>query len=325
MTVAAVIAIGGYALAGGAALHAQQGERTEIAVFGDMPYINGLPDPLPVLRSYRNVLDDINRAAPDFIVHIGDITNGPYCGDSVFQVRLDEFNSMESPLIFLFGDNEWTDCARGGFDPLERLARLRAMFTAGDGSLGRRKIGLERQSRDSRYAKFRENVRWSRDGVLFVGLHVVGSNNNWGRDSLPSAEYAERNDATLEWVRGSFALATRDRMRGIAFFLQADPGFDRAQIPEQYRKFYTGFDELIATMRDQTIAFGKPVAFVHGDSHYFIIDKPLADTATTRALANFTRAETFGAQNMHWLRMTVDPNDPNLFSFTPMIVPENAK
>lgn len=42
-----------------------------------------------------------------------------------------------------------------------------------------------------------------------------------------------------------------------------------------------------------TIAFGKPVAYVHGDSHYFRIDKPLLDANGIRAL-NFTRVETFG-------------------------------
>nr|QNO41811.1 hypothetical protein EABBNKNM_00026 [Methanosarcinales archaeon ANME-2c ERB4]QNO42734.1 hypothetical protein APGODIHH_00023 [Methanosarcinales archaeon ANME-2c ERB4] len=30
---------------------------------------------------------------------------------------------------------------------------------------------------------------------------------------------------------------------------------------------------------------------------------------------NFTRVETFGAPDVHWIRATVDVNDPNLFSF----------
>ena len=38
------------------------------------------------------------------------------------------FSLFESPLIYTPGDNEWTDCHRrsnGGYDPLERLGRLR--------------------------------------------------------------------------------------------------------------------------------------------------------------------------------------------------------
>ena len=37
-------------------------------------------------------------------------------------------------MIYVPGDNEWTDCHRannGGYDPLERLAFLRAMFYPG--------------------------------------------------------------------------------------------------------------------------------------------------------------------------------------------------
>jgi hypothetical protein len=50
--------------------------------------------------------------------------------DAVFQNRLDLFNRFTAPFIFVPGDNEWTDCHRannGGFDPLERLDRLRMM------------------------------------------------------------------------------------------------------------------------------------------------------------------------------------------------------
>jgi hypothetical protein len=42
-------------------------------------------------------------------------------------------------------------------------------------------------------------------------------------------------------------------------------------------------------------------------------------------LANFTRVETFGARNTHWVSASIDPNDPNLFVFEPRIVPANAK
>ena len=30
-------------------------------------------------------------------------------------------------------------------------------------------------------------------------------------------------------------------------------------------------------------------------------------------LANFTRVETFGARNTHWVSATIDPDNPNLF------------
>jgi hypothetical protein len=41
-------------------------------------------------------------------------------------------------------------------------------------------------------------------------------------------------------------------------------------------------------------------------------------------LANFTRVETFGARQTHWVSATVNPHDPNLFGFEPRIVPTNV-
>lgn len=41
-------------------------------------------------------------------------------------------------------------------------------------------------------------------------------------------------------------------------------------------------------------------------------------------LANFTRVETFGARNTHWVRARIDPDDPNLFVIEPRIVPGNT-
>jgi hypothetical protein len=40
-------------------------------------------------------------------------------------------------------------------------------------------------------------------------------------------------------------------------------------------------------------------------------------------MKNFTRVETFGSPNVHWLRAFYDPKNPNLFEFKQQIVPEN--
>ena len=48
-------------------------------------------------------------------MHVGDYTTGPFCGDSTVDLRFREFQSLQKPLIFVFGDNDWTDCKRGGF------------------------------------------------------------------------------------------------------------------------------------------------------------------------------------------------------------------
>jgi hypothetical protein len=63
---------------------------------------------------------------------------------------------------------------------------------------------------------------------------------------------------------------------------------------------------------------------VHGDSHYFKVDKPL-NRPNGAVLPNFTRVETFGARNTHWVAGHIDPTDPNLFTFEPRIVAANAQ
>lgn len=89
-----------------------------------------------------------------------------------------------------------------------------------------------------------------------------------------------------------------------------------------------GFREFLAALRDEVVAFRKPVAYVHGDSHYFRIDKPFLD-AQGRRLENFTRIETFGnsaaADNndVQWLKVVVAPRSREVFSYQPQIVPGN--
>jgi hypothetical protein len=67
------------------------------------------------------------------------------------------------------------------------------------------------------------------------------------------------------------------------------------------------------------------VALVHGDSHYFKVDRPLSRSSGGGVLANFTRVETFGARNTQWVSGTVDVTNPNLFVFEPRIVAANAQ
>ena len=42
-----------------------------------------------------------------------------------------------------------------------------------------------------------------------------------------------------------------------------------------------------------------------------------------RRVENFTRVETFGENDNHWLHVTVDPNNPNVFAFDQRIVTAN--
>jgi len=294
----------------------------QVIIFGDTPYRQmGHPDRVAEQAAYHHLLDTIAAHPAAFVVHIGDFT-GTVCSDSLFAERVREFDAIPHPLVYTPGDNEWADCARDGFEPLERLSRLRALFAAGDASMGARTLPLARQSADPRFARYRENARWSLGGVLFVTLHVVGANNNRGREAAPGAEYVERTAANLAWLRDSFAHARERGMLGVVVFTQADlqllPG-ERRNPPA-----LDGFAEVRDELQRQAAAFPRPVALVHGDSHYYRVDKPFNVPGTDRVLTTFTRAETFGDPDVHALLMTVDPADPALFRFAPFIVRENV-
>jgi hypothetical protein len=180
-------------------------------------------------------------------------------------------------------------------------------------------LNLDRQSVDPKYAKFRENVRWVVRNVLFVGLHVVGSNNNLGRIPSADAEYAERNQADLEWLTESFKLAAARNHKAVMIIIQANPNFDLA--PANPAR--SGFNDFLARLEKETIGYGQPVVLVHGDSHYFRLDKPMVGTVSGRRV-EITRVETFGELDNHWLHVEVDPTSPNVFVFDQRIVKANV-
>jgi len=299
-------------LTGCASFCGEKEKAFDFALIGDTPYNED-----QATRLLPNMIRELNAADLEFVVHDGDIKSGSTpCADETFTNRLQQFETIRHPFILIFGDNEWTDCARAtnGFDPVERLDKLREMFASGDHSLGGRKLSIARQSNDPRYAKFRENVRWEMGNVLFVGLNIPGSVNNYGKP-----EFAERDAANLAWLRESFAFAKIENRRAIMIVIQANPWPERGST----NRVHAGFREFLQVLEQETVAFEKPVVLVHGDSHYFRIDKPLYGAKSRRRLENFTRVETFGDPDVHWLRVTVDPEDPEVFTFRQRIVKEN--
>jgi hypothetical protein len=292
----------------------------EFALIGDLPYSAEQEAKFP------NLIVDINRSPSAFVVHDGDIKNGSsFCDDATFVNRKQLFQNFEMPFILVYGDNEWTDCHRpnnGSYDPIERLAKLREIFSQGDRSLGKRTLILTRQSENPQFAKYRENVRWIYHGIVFFAINMPGSNNNFGRTPEADREYADRNTANLAWIKESFALGKRDNSKGIVLIAQANPGFEL----DPADKKRSGYNDFITALETETRNFLGQVVFVHGDTHYFRIDKPLphfTDETQILRLKNFTRVETFGSPNVHWLRAFYDPKNPNVFEFKQQIVPQN--
>ena len=135
-------------------------------------------------------------------------------------------------------------------------------------------------------------------------------------------EETARKIADLHWLDEGYTFAKRIGAKGILIDWQADPNFNNEQHLTNPHD-WDAFPDYVDALRSETMNFGGQVVLVHGDSHYFKIDKPI-NLPSGGVLANFTRLETFGARQTHWVSATIDPSDPNLFEFEPRIVPANV-
>lgn len=321
-----------------------------IGLWGDLPYSDtqaqfGVP----------NLIADMNKHDLAFTIHDGDLKAGngtagsatpTTCSDALYIQALGFFNALKAPAALTPGDNDWTDCDRpsnGGFSSRERLDHERQVFFNTPFSLGKRRMRQEVQTTPlclgatgSNFCV--ENRRWTFGGVTYVTLNVQGSCNNLCDTAPDPTEWAARNQANIAWLRESFHLATLRRSSAMMIVTRADPGWDltdgtRAPLRDPKTLAETdgqpdGFRDYLVALRDEVIAFRRPVAYVHGDSHYYRVDKPLLDS-TGRRIENFTRVETFGDNqangnnDVNWLRVTVDPTSREVFAYQPQIVPAN--
>jgi len=314
-----------------------------IGLWGDLPYsveqaTVGVP----------NLIADMNGEKLAFTVHDGDLKQGSNspCNDALYEQSLKFLNSLDAPAMFTPGDNDWTDCDRpnnGGFNSLERLDHERDVMFSTSYSFGREKLRQAVQMEPiclgvSGFVSCVENRRWTYRGVTYVTLNVQGSCNNLCDTAPDPQEWAARNRAVISWMRQAFSVAKAQGSAAVMIIAQADPGWDgsdatRAPLRDPKTLAETdgapdGYQEYLVALRDEVTKFRRPVAYVHGDSHYFRIDRPLQDSQGRR-LENFTRVETFGDNqgngnnDVQWLKVDVDPRTREVFSYQAQIVPAN--
>jgi hypothetical protein len=326
-----------------------------VGLWGDLPYSDAQAAKIPAL------IDDMNQQQLAFTVHDGDLKqgSGSPCDNALYQRALGWFNSFQSAAMFTTGDNDWTDCDRssnGGYDSRERLDYERQLFFSTNQSLGQHPLTQEVETAkqclnatDVLVACV-ENRRWEYHKVMYATFNVQGSCNNLCDSNRQGAgdggdppEHAARNQADIDWLDQTFAEAKANGDAAIMIISQADPGFDltdgtRGPLRDPKTLHETdnhagaqdGFYLWLTDLRNHVINYGKPVAYVHGDSHYFRIDKPLLDVNGKR-IDNFTRVETFGdnqtptgnTNDVMWVKALVDPQSRDVFAFEPQIIPDN--
>lgn len=239
---------------------------------GDVPYSQS------GVGALEDMIGEMNAQPLAFVAHVGDITSGTGpCGDDWLRARKAQFDGIRAPFVLLPGDNEWTDCRRTGYDPLERLAKWRQLFCLPVAALS-----LERQE-----GPYCENVRWVHANVVFAGLNVPGGNNNLAADPL---EHGERMRAVLAWLDEAAALSrTRD---GLVILMHANP-FVAPRLGGA-----DGYDAIRERLRRLGAARPGRVLLVHGDTHYFRHDEPLP---------GLQRVEVFGWPQIRWVRARIEP------------------
>jgi hypothetical protein len=321
--------------------------RFSFAVWGDQPYSD-----VEYRFTTQRTVPDLN-ADEDlaFTVFIGDTKGGSApCTDEALTSRARSFlDATRAPTVYLLGDNEWTDCHRrgaGGYDPLERLALLRAEFHSTPFALGERRLRVFRQSE-----AFPEHQIWVKGRVVFVGLHVVGSNNNKvNRNQAPTptnpwpecllsnsvrtesdceaanAEYEARNAAAISWLREGFVLAHRIRARAVVVLAQAQPGFDVPETAANERQSadYDGFTDFLTELVAQARDFPGQILYAYGDDHTFRVHQPFSDPIEAnwfegKLVPNLTALQTYGSPYPYWVEVHVDTDSPGVFSFEPRI------
>jgi len=292
--------------------HEDGPSRYSVALWGDMPY-NALGK-----QQYPDLLLDVNESHVAFSIFDGDLKaggDGPCTDENLYGPAADYFGMLKRPLIFLVGDNDWTDCwgrygasttAPGADDPIERLNHERELFFSTPYSLGQTKLKLTRQSSEGGAVSiYEENVRWKYGPVVFIGMNIQGSNDNYPyagvdgetRDQTEidrqRAESLARRAACIAWLKEGFAYAKRERALGVMVAFQADLNFNNEQKLEDTRS-WDAFPPYVDALRDEALAFSGQVALIHGDSHYFKLDIPLSGPAGGVVPMNFLSARRIG-------------------------------
>ncbi len=288
----------------------------EFALVGDNPYSSATYD------NYIRLIEQVNSQTDiQWVIHLGDVKGGGQsCSDEELESRFELNQRFNPAYVITPGDNDWLDCKRadaGGFNEYERLDAFRRLFYPTPGfSTGGRPMPVSQQSEGAEFSEFVENMMWQREGVVFATVHTVALT----VAATDPLQLQRRNAAATAWIEAAFERAKQIDAKGVFLAMQADPWIVFG-LPALTRRVCATCLEPRATLewlypvlREQSLAFDKPVVLAVGDTHIFRVDKPLY-TESNQLVENFTRVEVFGNPLVHWVNVLVEPDKPWVFSF----------
>lgn len=252
----------------------------EFIAIGDTPYSEAENQHLKA-----KVAPAIRDAQPPFVVHYGDLKGGgEACSESLLTERRDDvYGLLPGRVFYTPGDNEWTDCDRASLQPalseLDNLDLLRRLFYG-------EAMSLPDSWRFARQANFPENARWMQNGVFFVTVHLVSTNNGRVEILKDDIEAAlalveARDQANRVWMSESFYAALKVDAAAMVIVTQADVTAPNAGGACTYanRMYCDAFQSFRDNLRLSAAAFAqrgkprKPVLLLHGDTNPYCMDK----------------------------------------------------
>jgi hypothetical protein len=139
-----------------------------------------------------------------------------------------------------------------------------------------------------------EHMRWRVGNIVFATLNVPGPDNH---RRMPE-ESKPRTAAAVEWIGGTFEIARKLALPGVVIALHANPFTGNP-----------GFREIMNALSNGARGYRGNVLVVHGDTHRFRFDRPLARPGADEPLPNVQRLEVFGSPFVDWVYVTVRVED----------------
>ena len=312
------------------------GSNFSFIALGDTAYKN---EDYP---KYHSLIDTINSINPAFTIHVGDTMGYPQlCSDEHYSKITNAFNRFRHPLIYTPGDNEWTDCYNDSISSdtepdkyadyiLGRLTAIRNLYFSNGNSLGKHPIALIRQSDiDKKFSTFSENSYWIHNNVLFATMHIVGSNDNFHPHIKQlTLESIQRRHAGFHWAMHLLKVAKKEKVKALVIAGHANLfGSEKAtgKVAQYSGKRVRGgehgpYGGYVYALASLTYNLEIPVLYIHGDSHEFVIDRPLLKSSnheySTLQLTNFTRVQVPAHPENKAVKISIDLNNSYPFNFT---------
>lgn len=258
----------------------QAQQPLQFSVMGDVPRSTAED----TLLQQQIILHN-QQSASEFMLHVGDIkSGGAPCDEAVYAKVSGFLRKLDVPVYMVPGDNEWNDC-----DDPDQAWRYWIKYFIGFEKLWAAAPIIDRQPRHL------ENIAWIQNGVLMVGLNLVGGS------IYDQGVWDEMLHVAGEWV-GEQLGRHKDKVRAAVVFAQANPN-------EKHASFMTNF-------RAAALVFEKPILFLHGDGHRWLHDDPWLES-------NIVRVQVDQGGIAPPLQVTVSMDVEGIFMFEREALPIN--